>query len=356
MKLTAFAAAMMALACGATAYASPDVNINALPGDSIHFYKWRIGDLSRINSDLVADQNGKAVIPIGETPAQIQVYSNRLGTAVNVYAAPGEEITVTIGEELPITVTGSELMEIYNPVMNEANRIYSEARELQSQGKQDEAYARFLQMVAYINDQAAANLNNAASIALLSSIGVDEQMKLIDSISPAARESILSPIYDMMVKSIAAQKERNIAKEKIKVGLPAPAFTLMDENGKPVSLSDFKGKWVMLDFWGTWCGWCIKGIPQMKEEYAKMGDNVVFVSIACNDPKDKWLEAIKKYEMNWVNLYSDDDSPADERVQLIYGIEGFPTKFLIDPEGNFAHICVGEQPSFYDDINALINK
>ncbi|MDE6279900.1 MAG: TlpA family protein disulfide reductase [Paramuribaculum sp.] len=159
-----------------------------------------------------------------------------------------------------------------------------------------------------------------------------------------------------MNERVIAYREREAAKEKIKVGEPAPAFTLMDENGKPVSLSDFKGKWVMLDFWGTWCGWCVKGIPQMKEEYAKAGDNVVYVSIACNDPKDKWLEAIKKYEMNWVNLYSDNDTPAAEKVQTLYAIEGFPTKFLIDPEGNFAHICVGEQPSFYDDINAIINK
>lgn len=355
MKKSFFAAAVAALGCG-TLYAAPDVNINALPGDSISFTRCLIGERPLRDSIIVADQNGKATIVIGEAPAKIQAYSHRLGDVVTIYAASGEELSVSMGEAAPVVVSGSELMEIYVPVSAQANKILHEAIELQRDGKQEEAFARYQDMLGVITAAVSANLDNPASIALLNDLGTDAQSELIDKITPAARESILRPLYDNMVASVQAYKEREAAKEKIKVGQPAPAFTLVDENGKPVSLSDFKGKWVMLDFWGTWCGWCIKGIPQMKEEYDKAGDNVVYVSIACNDPKDKWLEAIKKYEMNWVNLYSDNDTPAAERVQTLYAIEGFPTKFLIDPEGNFAHICVGEQPSFYDDINAIINK
>ena len=355
MKKTVFAAALAALCCGAV-NAAPDVNINALPGDSISFTRCLIGERPLSDSTIVADQNGKATLVIGEAPARFQVYSHRLGDVVTLYAAPGEELSVAFGEEAPAVVSGSELMEIYAPVSAEANKMFRVARELQRDGKQEEAFAKYQQMLGIITEAVSANLDNAASIALLNDVGTDAQSELIDKISPAARESILGPLYEKMNERVIAYREREAAKEKIKVGEPAPAFTLMDENGKPVSLSDFKGKWVMLDFWGTWCGWCVKGIPQMKEEYAKAGDNVVYVSIACNDPKDKWLEAIKKYEMNWVNLYSDNDTPAAEKVQTLYAIEGFPTKFLIDPEGNFAHICVGEQPSFYDDINAIINK
>ena len=49
----------------------------------------------------------------------------------------------------------------------------------------------------------------------------------------------------------------------------APDFTLNDINGKPLALSSLRGKYVVIDFWGSWCGWCIKGIPKMKEYYAK---------------------------------------------------------------------------------------
>ena len=52
-------------------------------------------------------------------------------------------------------------------------------------------------------------------------------------------------------------------------GIEAPDFTLNDLNGKPLTLSSLRGKYVILDFWGSWCGWCIKGIPQMKEYYQK---------------------------------------------------------------------------------------
>lgn len=355
MKKSIFAAVVAALCCG-TVYAAPDVNITALPGDSISFTRCLIGDRPLRDSTIVADQNGKATIVIGEAPAKIQAYSHRLGEVVTLYAAPGEEISVAFGEVAPVVVSGSELMEIYAPVSAEANKIFREAKELQRDGKQEEAFARYQDMLGVMTAAVSANLDNPASIALLNDAGTDAQSEFIDKISPAARESILAPLYEKMNERVIAYRKLEAAKEKIKVGEPAPAFTLMDENGNPVSLGDFKGKWVMLDFWGTWCGWCVKGIPQMKEEYAKTGDNVVYVSIACNDPKDKWLEAIKKYEMNWVNLYSDNDTPIAERVQTIYAIEGFPTKFLIEPEGKFAHICVGEQPSFYDDINAIINK
>ncbi|MDE6393778.1 MAG: TlpA family protein disulfide reductase, partial [Duncaniella sp.] len=51
----------------------------------------------------------------------------------------------------------------------------------------------------------------------------------------------------------------------------APDFTLPDLNGKEVSLSDFRGKWVVLDFWGSWCGWCVKGFPALKEAYTQYG-------------------------------------------------------------------------------------
>ncbi len=135
-------------------------------------------------------------------------------------------------------------------------------------------------------------------------------------------------------------------------GDPAPEFALPDAAGKTVKLSDFRGKWVVLDFWGSWCGWCIKGFPQMKENYAQLGDKVAFVGVACRDSKEQWLAALKKYELPWTNVWADTENY--EKIIKDYSLRGFPTKLIIDPEGKVRNTTIGEDPAFYTTLRELI--
>ena len=130
----------------------------------------------------------------------------------------------------------------------------------------------------------------------------------------------------------------------------APDFTLNDINGAPLSLSDLKGKWVILDFWGSWCPWCIKGFPALKEAYKQYDGKVVVLGIDCRDTQDVWKAAVKKYELPWLQVYCPNDSDLPRK----YGIQGFPTKFIIDPEGNVANVTVGEDPAFFDVLSTLV--
>ena len=82
----------------------------------------------------------------------------------------------------------------------------------------------------------------------------------------------------------------------------APDFTLNDLDGRPLSLKSLRGKYVVLDFWGSWCGWCIKGIPAMKEYYEKYKGKFEILGIDCNDPEDKWKAAVEKYQLPWLHL------------------------------------------------------
>ena len=134
----------------------------------------------------------------------------------------------------------------------------------------------------------------------------------------------------------------------------APDFTLMDINGKPLSLSSLRGKWVVLDFWGSWCVWCIKGMPKMKEYYAKYQDKLEILGVDCNDPVDKWKEAVAKHELPWQHVYWDkDDENCDNPLEL-YHVDGFPTKIVIDPEGKVAKVVVGESPTFYEFLDEVL--
>lgn len=137
--------------------------------------------------------------------------------------------------------------------------------------------------------------------------------------------------------------------ELLKEGAPAPAFTLRDVNGKDLSLSDLKGKHVVIDFWGTWCPWCVKGIPEMKASYEKYSDKLEILSVDCGDKEGDWKDAVKEHEMTWKNVFDGNSEVAEQ-----YEIQGFPTKIVLDPEGKILKVFVGESAEFYQFLDETL--
>ena len=137
----------------------------------------------------------------------------------------------------------------------------------------------------------------------------------------------------------------------LSVGMDAPDFTATDVNGNEFRLSSLKGKYVVLDFWGSWCKWCIKGFPDMKEAYAELkGKNVEFVGIACKDQPDKWRKTVADNELPWINVVNEKNPD----ITQIYFVKGYPTKIIIDPQGIIVNVTLGESPEFYLTLKKLI--
>ncbi len=134
---------------------------------------------------------------------------------------------------------------------------------------------------------------------------------------------------------------------------PAPSFTLPDLNGNKVSLSDYKGKVVILDFWATWCPPCVKEIPHFIELYKEYKDQgLSMVGISVDRQGIGIVKAfIQKYKINYPILM------ADSQVTRAYGnIRSIPTTFVIDPAGNLQRMYVGyrEKSVFETDIKTLL--
>lgn len=144
----------------------------------------------------------------------------------------------------------------------------------------------------------------------------------------------------------------------VRIGLPAPGFSKTDMNGQAVDLENLRGKYVLLDFWGTWCGPCRESHPHMVELHAKYGNRVEFIHIAQESGRDmeqmraKWVEAVREDGMTWTQILNNEGIEDCDVVKL-YHITAFPTKILIDPEGKIAGRYIG---AMFDTNQALDNK
>ena len=120
------------------------------------------------------------------------------------------------------------------------------------------------------------------------------------------------------------------------VGAEAPDFSLVGLDEQTVTLSDYRGKYVLLDFWGSWCGPCRQSSPKLVELYNKLKEknaNIEFIGIGCSEKGDeKWKEAIEKDGLTWIHI-NDVHSASGKSIQSAYAIDGVPTCVLVSPDG-----------------------
>jgi peroxiredoxin len=247
-------------------------------------------------------------------------------------------ITGTKADIKNIKVEGSqshtdfvEFNHIFNPLIAELNGFAALLQQEPDEKKKEEIFKKYDSVVTKI-DQEVGNFVTAKKSSPVSAFLLSISAQVLgDPMVMEQRFNLLSE--DVRNSEIGKNLASSIAYFKVgAVGTDALDFTQSDVDGKPLSLSSLKGKYVLLDFWASWCKPCRQENPNVVKVYNKFKDkNFTVLGVSLDQTKDAWVKAIQADKLAWNHV--SDLKYWDNAVAQMYHIQSIPGNFLIDPSG-----------------------
>lgn len=368
MKKFILSVALGAVFCSCDAQHQLTVKFPALKSDTVTVALVDKAMRSIEKQDKVVAQNGEITYDVEGDKARLVMinYVTTKGPGrMQAYVVPGEQGVLTMSEDggkwsgSAFYSTLAKLEEITDPIEGEMNQIGADfQKRVQAGENADDVRKEIMPKYSALQEKLSKaqqeyfDANTSSDVAATIISNLEDAEAAMNKLAPAVRNGKFSEVLDNVQKQIDADKAQKEAAKKVAPGMPAPEITLNDINGKPFSLSSLRGKYVVLDFWGSWCGWCIKGFPEMKEYYKKYAGKFEILGIDCNDTEDKWKKAVADNELPWLHVYN----PRNSDVTTQYAITGYPTKIIVGPDGKIAKTIVGESPEFYTYLDELFGK
>lgn len=234
----------------------------------------------------------------------------------------------------PINDENKKLSDLLAPIVTKQKALaaeYDAAVKAKNEAAKDEIEKRFDVTDNELNELQIqfiqANTTSYVSLDAVKSIG-----------GAAPDVEKIEPLFNGLseqIKNTASGKEfaQKIAKLKqVAVGAVSPDFAQSNPDNKTVKLSDFKDKYLLIDFWASWCGPCRRENPNVVAAYNRFKDkNFTILGVSLDKDKEAWLKAVEKDQLNWAQV--SDIKGWDNEVAQLYAVQSIPANFLIDPNG-----------------------
>jgi len=238
-------------------------------------------------------------------------------------------------------IKGSKSQDIFQKYIDEMVTISSKENDLRSRAQQAQATGNEEEMnaIQYEYQTMVENIKlfSRNFIKEYKSSPVAAYVYLMNFVQEAQYEELDSmlTVFEPIKTSefVTAIKERAEAMKAFSKGALAPDFTLSGPDGKPFSLSSLKGKYVLIDFWASWCQPCMVEMPNVIELYQTYKDKgFEIVGVSLDREKEAWLKTIQIPGMSWIHVW-DMEGETPGEVANKFGVTGIPHTVLIDREG-----------------------
>lgn len=388
MKIAGAVFGMAVLATGCGERPTVKVEIEGLPDGPVYVHYAPVTDLSAMTDDTLQAMDGRlAFSPVmGDVPVEIRIepaadlQANRRGRLsvplshrMRFWMQPGETVrlrgvyedgylsymlrgTQDLGAQAALREGVKDALREYSLLARRVDSLYGLGVENIDEAYVDSLYeelsARMERLhgaeMQYVETHPGSVL---AGLYLLEQQSADAFLAGEQRLKAEVREGILKERLDAAKAAFERYKQLEANASALVKDAVAPDFTLTDIHGKPVRLSDYADRYVVLDFWGTWCPWCIKGMPAMKDYYGKYRRKVTFIGIACRDKVEKVRSLVQTERLPWISAMNGE---GDDDVSFLYGVKGYPTKVILRPGLKVESVFLGEDPAFYETLDALM--